>query len=247
MDSASQILYLYICDKTNNAELYAALQPTDQRIAECTDSAYVILGAQGAAQGWKSRGWRGSSGRVACIELWEALLQESSKPGRELVWVIVPSHVDVSGNEEAHRLSNVGRDPHCPTKATPALQIIYTSCTPKAKRTRFNLHEASFHTPIVPRALDFSYFATLSRDPITSPHGGTHALWQELGLRIMPDSPPSREGSCCSCSTDCLRTPMSLLTDRISSRQPDLSHLLPARNASFLSFSEHTQNTHPVV
>ena len=114
--------------QTNNApELYAALQALkifpNQRIALCTDSAYVILGAHGAAHRWKSRHWQGSSGCVACIELWEELLQEISQPNREILWVHVPSHVDIPGNEEADRLSNVGRvsHPKYPTHTTPAL------------------------------------------------------------------------------------------------------------------------------
>ena len=139
---------------------------------------------------------------------WEDLLQEISKPGQVLLWVKVPSHVDVLGNEETDRLSNVGclSHPQYPTKAAPALLIISSSAPPpppQAKKMKPNIHEASFHTPIVPRMLDLSFFAVLSPEPVTVPHGNTHALWQELGLQVLPDSPLSSAGSCCSCSADC--------------------------------------------
>ena len=65
------------------------------------------------------------------------------------------SHVDVPGNEEADQLSNVS---HYPTKATPVLQIICTSATPKAKKAKAKIHEASFHTLVMPRTLDFFFW-----------------------------------------------------------------------------------------
>ena len=60
--------------QTNNAvELYAAVRAlqivSNTRIAICTDSEYVLLGAQGAAKRWQCRGERGSSGKVACVDL----------------------------------------------------------------------------------------------------------------------------------------------------------------------------------
>ena len=191
--------------QTNNAaELYAALQALkiipDVQIAVCNDSAYVILGAQGTAQTWKSRSWRGSSGRVACTELWDNLLHEISKPGQELLWVKVPSHVDAPGNEEADRQSNAGSlsHPHCPSKATPALQVIDTTLTFKAKRTKLGSFDTpSSHTPMVSRALDFSYFTILSPQPVTVSHRDTHAMCQELGLQVMPNRPSDSEGSHC--------------------------------------------------
>ena len=126
--------------QTNNAaELYAALPALkifpNEHIALCIDSAYVILGAQGATQRWKSRGWRGSSGRVACIELWEELLQDISQRNREILWVKVPSHVDIPSNEEADRLSNVGRmyHPKYPTHTTPARRSLLHRAPRKQK------------------------------------------------------------------------------------------------------------------
>ena len=41
---------------------------------------------------------------------------------------------------------------------------------------------------MVPRALDFSYFAIFSPEPVTVSHQDTHAMWQEFGLQVMRDS-----------------------------------------------------------
>ena len=93
--------------------------------------------------------------------------------------------------------------PKYPTHATPALQTIPTQVTPRAKKMKPDIYEHDFHTPIAPRMINFWFFATLSPNPVTVPHGTSHALWQELDLQLMPDSPLSSAGSCCSCSTDC--------------------------------------------
>ena len=66
-------------------------------------------------------GQRGSSSKVACVDVWQTLLQELSNPDKEILWVKVPSHVDVPGNEEADKLSKVGRMSHplFPTNGEP--------------------------------------------------------------------------------------------------------------------------------
>ena len=53
-------------------------------------------------------------------------------------WVKDPSHVAVMDDEEADRLSKMGRltNPQCPTKATPALHVIHTASTPCRKRQK---------------------------------------------------------------------------------------------------------------
>ena len=131
--------------------------------------------------------WRGSSGKVACIDLWQSLLQQLSNPNREILWVKVPSHVDVPSNEEADRLSKVGRMSHplFPTKATPALQIISASATPKVKKAKHEPSPDAPHTPLLPKTLDFSFFAILSPDPSCVPPDSTHAPWDELGMLPM--------------------------------------------------------------
>ena len=80
---------LHLRQTNNAAELYTAVQAlqiiSNTRIAICTDSEYVLLGAQGAAERWQCRGCRGSSGKVACVDLWQTLLQELSNPDREIL------------------------------------------------------------------------------------------------------------------------------------------------------------------
>ena len=99
--------------QTNNAAgVYAAIRALqivpNTKIAICTNSEYVLLGAQGAAKRWQCQGWRGSSGKVSCVELWQTLLQELSNPDREILWVKVPSHVDVPSNRKQQLLTYTG-------------------------------------------------------------------------------------------------------------------------------------------
>ena len=96
----------------NTAELYGAIQAlrstSAARVAVCTDSTCVYLGATGAAFRWKARGWLNSAGsKVPDVALWEELLQE--KQGRTIQWVKVPSHVGIEGNSQADLLANDGR------------------------------------------------------------------------------------------------------------------------------------------
>ena len=159
--------------------LYAVVRAlqivTNTKIAICTDCEYVLLGAQGVAKRWQCRGWRGSSAKVACVDLWPTLKQELSNPDREILWVKVPSHVDVPGNEEADRLSKVGRMSHplFPAKATPALQVITTPATPKVKKAKHEPLPEDPDTPLLPKLLDFSFFAILSPKPALVPCDST--------------------------------------------------------------------------
>ena len=97
---------------------------------------------------WKTTRWKGSSGLVTNTSLWDGLLHEISEPGREVLWVKVPSHIDVPGNEEADRLSNMGRmsHPKYPAKATTAFKVIYTTPTPKVKRQKSVMHARPTNT-----------------------------------------------------------------------------------------------------
>ena len=80
---------VHLCQPNNATELYAAVRAlqivSNTRIAICIDSEYVLLGAQGAAKRWQYRGWRGSSGKVACVDLSQTLLQELSNPDKEIL------------------------------------------------------------------------------------------------------------------------------------------------------------------
>ena len=100
--------------QTNNgAQLWAALEALQgfwvPKLAILTDSPYLQLGATGRAQHWKSKGWTTTSGKLQVhVPVWEMLLQEMAKPGREVRWEHVPAHVKVQGNEVANGLAMEG-------------------------------------------------------------------------------------------------------------------------------------------
>ena len=73
------------------------------------DSEYVRKGAQGAALRWQARGWVGSAGPVSNVQLRKELLQHLDSTFQDILWVKVPSHVNVEGNEQADTLANNGR------------------------------------------------------------------------------------------------------------------------------------------
>ena len=66
--------------------------------------------------------------------------------------------------------------PLFPTKATPALQVITTPATPKVKKAKHEPLRDAPHTPLLPKILDFSFFAILSPEPACVPHNNAHAL-----------------------------------------------------------------------
>ena len=100
--------------QTNNgAELWAALEALQgfwvPKLAILTDSQYLQLGATGRAQHWRSKGWTTTSGKLQVhVPIWEMLLREMAKPGREVRWEHVPAHVNVQGNEVANGLAMEG-------------------------------------------------------------------------------------------------------------------------------------------
>ena len=100
--------------QTNNgAELWAALEALQgfwvPKLAILTDSQYLQLGATGMAQHWKSKGWTTTSGKLQVhVPVWEMLLREMAKLGREVRWEHVPAHVNVQGNEVANGLAMEG-------------------------------------------------------------------------------------------------------------------------------------------
>ena len=92
--------------QTNNiAEIYAALQTlklfSTGKVAVCTDSSLVLLGATRRAKKWALKNWVGSRGPLSNIKLWKELLTEIEFPHCTVKWIKVPSHVGIQGNEEA--------------------------------------------------------------------------------------------------------------------------------------------------
>ena len=79
---------------------------------------------------------------MANVPLWEQLLSELGERGKEIIWVEVPSHVTVEGNNEADRLADLGRlaSPLTPVSHTPT-KIVGpdTPCAapPPAKKSTF--------------------------------------------------------------------------------------------------------------
>ena len=100
--------------QTNNAaELWAALEALQgfwvPKLAILTDSQYLQLGATSRARHWKSKEWTTTSGRLQVhVPVWEMLLLEMAKRGREVRWERVPAHVNVQGNDVANGLAMEG-------------------------------------------------------------------------------------------------------------------------------------------
>ena len=113
----------------NAAELLAPLQAlrlhaNEPKVAVCTDSEYVLKGAHGAAVRWQARGWVGWAGTVFNIPLWKELLQHLDSTFQDILWLKVPSLVNVEGNEQTDALASNGRlsNPLYPTRKTPKVQ-----------------------------------------------------------------------------------------------------------------------------
>ena len=87
---------------------------------------------KGAARRWKINGWKGSSGPVSNVPIWEEVLQFLDDTFQEIKWVKVPSRVNVMGNEQANTLANQGRvnNPLYPMKGTPHGRHQHHTCTP---------------------------------------------------------------------------------------------------------------------
>ena len=93
--------------KTNNApRLMATLRALEMhptgKVAICLDSAYVLLGVRGAAKRWKIKGRVGSHGPVSNVRVWEIMLSELKREGREVIWIKPPpSRATIEGNKDA--------------------------------------------------------------------------------------------------------------------------------------------------
>ena len=79
------------------------------KLAILTDSQYLQLGATGRAHHWKSKVLTTSAGKLHIhVPVWELLLHEMEKPGRDVRWEHVRAHVSVQGNEVANGLAMKG-------------------------------------------------------------------------------------------------------------------------------------------
>ena len=89
--------------QTNSgAELWAALEGLQgflvPKLAILTDSQYLQLGATRRAQHWKSKGWTTSFGKLQVhVPVWEMLLHETEKPGRDVKWNEVANGLAMEG------------------------------------------------------------------------------------------------------------------------------------------------------
>ena len=204
--SLSAPVPIHMKQTINTAEFPAAMQAlrlhaNEPKVAICTDSEYVLKGAQGAARRWQARGWVGSAGPVSNIPLWKELLQHLDSTFQDMLWVKVPSHVNVEGNEQADTLANNGRlsNPLYPARKTPRVH----AAGQRIKRTRQVAtrspppREVSSPRPTVlnfEQCVDSS--GTREETPDVFPDGEQVSdVWLELGLVEMPDSPRSEEST----------------------------------------------------
>ena len=140
--SISAYVPVHLRQTNNTAELLAVIRAlqifTFGKVAICTDSEYVFLGATGAARRWKLRGRTGSNGPVSNVPLWELLLDTLSTHTGSIKFIKVLSHVDILGNNEADRLADQGRlsHPRRPVLRTPSRDFTATVHTPPIKRRR---------------------------------------------------------------------------------------------------------------
>ena len=177
--------------QTNNAaELMAALRAlrlhTHGKVAICSDSEYVLLGVRGATKRWKVKGWVGSCGPVSNVPIWEEVLLELERNERELVWIKVPSHVTVEGNNEADRLASVGLHSHplYPFNCTPHKKEATQFCTPPPPLKRSKVEAYTPSAPDVSKTIDFSV-ASPSTVPLHSARA--ESILQSVQLEALSD------------------------------------------------------------
>ncbi len=93
----------------NRMELTAAIRALEALNRPCqvdlfTDSEYLQRGISEWLPGWERRGWKRSGGKLANVELWQALV--AAKEGHELIWHWVRGH---SGHPENERADGLAR------------------------------------------------------------------------------------------------------------------------------------------
>ena len=143
----------------------------------------------------------GSAGPVSKVQLWKELLQHLDSTFQDILWIKIPSHVNVEGNEQADTLANNGRlsNPLYPTRKTPkvhpARQRVKRTCQVDARRSPSR--EVS---PPRPTVLNFEQCVDSQRAREDTPDifpvdDAVRDVLQDLGLIEMPDSPRSVEST----------------------------------------------------
>jgi ribonuclease HI len=98
-------------DSTNNRmELTAALKALEalssqSKVVFYTDSEYLRRGITEWLPGWRARGWKRKGGKLANVELWQAL--EKAIERHQICWHWVKGH---STNKENQRVDKLARE-----------------------------------------------------------------------------------------------------------------------------------------
>ena len=92
----------------NRMELTAALEALRALKQPCrveifTDSAYVKRGVTEWMEGWKARNWKRKEGKLANVDLWQALDDEINR--HDVTWQWVKGHAGNCKNEQVDRLA----------------------------------------------------------------------------------------------------------------------------------------------
>lgn len=93
----------------NRMELTAAVEalqalPEPMQVILYTDSQYVQRGVTQWLPRWLARNWRGSSGKVANVDLWQALVSAAAR--HQIEWRWLRGHAGNNHNARADRLAN---------------------------------------------------------------------------------------------------------------------------------------------
>ena len=97
-------------ETTNNRmELTAALRALEALAEPCevdlfTDSEYLKRGITEWMPNWKARNWKRKGGKLANVDLWQAL--DRALGQHQINWHWVKGHAGHSGNERADRLAS---------------------------------------------------------------------------------------------------------------------------------------------
>lgn len=92
----------------NRMELTAALRALEALKEPCqvdifTDSEYLRRGITEWMPAWKVKNWKRKGGKLANLDLWQAL--DSTLEGHEVIWNWVPGHSGVRSNQRADELA----------------------------------------------------------------------------------------------------------------------------------------------
>ncbi len=96
----------------NRMELTAAIEalralPDPARVELYTDSQYLMRGITEWMPKWLAKNWRGTNGPVANKDLWQELLEESSR--HTIRWKWVKGHAGNPENERVDQLCSLAR------------------------------------------------------------------------------------------------------------------------------------------